>query len=227
MSDQFMTRIHSGEGRLSLAEQALAGARSAFATATDRSRYGTDEAHAASFGEHEPALREAEQAAVTAAEQVAQDARQIAQQARTAPPTLTDAEFAAANNRAAFVVEDAKALPLGELRDRMAHALTTDDRVTLYLLSREIPKRLAAADGGQGFAAGEAEALRELSRMVGEARDRLADRRLEAVATRAAAVRDRAIKLRSDAERQQRAAETERAMELILPAGAVLIPDEV
>lgn len=211
--------------RLRRGEAALNAARQTHRTATDRDRFSTDEGHAGAMAEHAPALTAAEREAAAVAESVERNARAILRQTERSQLTLTSEEYTEAAAQAPFVAEDAARLPLAELRDRVRHAITTNDRPAMYLLSRGVRERLRAGEGDRLPERGDEAAAGELPRLRAVIQERLRDTRLDGARTEVAELLSRAQSLRLSASQRQVQAEAEAAIARLTGGRGVPIID--
>jgi len=211
--------------RLRRGEAALNAARQTHRAATDRDRFSTDAGHAGAIAEHAPALTAAERQAAAVAASVERNARAILRHTERGHLTLTAEEYTEAAAQASFVAEDVARLPLAELRDRVRHAITTNDRPAMYLLSRGVRERLRAGEGDRVPGRGDEAAAGELPRLLAVIAERLRDTRLDGARTEAAELLSRAQRLRLSARQRQDQAEAEAAIARLTGGRGVPIID--
>lgn len=215
--------LHDDAGRLGRAEAALSRARHDYDVATHESRYSTTEAHAASFKEHAGPLEAAERSAVDTADAVERNARAVLAQLRQASsqPALAPDDLTAAAARQGLVARDCATLSWPDLRDKMRHALLTDDLPAQYLFLQHGRERLATGDAVGLDQPGQSGAKAEAERLFVAIADRLRDRSLDPVLKRTEDALGRAVTTRLAAGARRRAQESY----AFLPARGVQIPE--
>lgn len=124
---------------------------------------------------------------------------------------LTAEELARANARRAFVAEDAEALPLSELTDRVRAATVAGDKATAFLYARYARRRVdSGLEAGRergGLPARDAALLRTLGEALDELDGLLVDPEAEHKLSEARASLDAAQKLKLHAATQRREAD--------------------
>lgn len=124
---------------------------------------------------------------------------------------LTTEELARANARRAFVAEDAEALPLSELTNRMRAAVAAGEKATAFLYARygrrRVDSELGAGRERGGLAARDAALLRTLGEVLDELDGLLVDPEAERKLSEARTSIDAAQKLKLHAAAQRRQAD--------------------
>lgn len=161
----------------------------------------SDAVKAHRLSELEPVVAERERDAIAAASLAEANLREVLTLTGGNQPMLTDAEIATANARREFIKEDVSDRDLPGLLDMTRHALTTDDRPTLYLLTRYLPNRLQASEASWADT-GAADGAETLRKLIREASDRLRDGRLDPLQKRAQDALSKALKLDRDARKR-------------------------
>jgi ElaB/YqjD/DUF883 family membrane-anchored ribosome-binding protein len=143
------------------------------------SRYGDDRGATATAvrEEQDAVLADVEREVAATADAVRRNTHGIQRQLESAAgPALTADELQRAALLREEIKEDVAQLDAATLRDRMVAALTTGDKASMHHLVRYVPLR----DFGPGTgAAGEPQALSEISALVAKMKDALRDTALD------------------------------------------------
>jgi len=171
------------------AQDALEAAQQHYTNQTRRAYATSDEAHEVARRDNLPPLEAAEAHAtqvVTAAERNARDIlRAIGHDRIWVDPN----ESAVAAQREPLIRQIVETSPLPALRDELRAAIIGEDRATLYVFATLTPARLAAAPGPLDAGRPELQEARdEIRTMLGQARQTLRDKSLDATRERAAEV---------------------------------------
>lgn len=218
---QTTDQLRNAEDQRHEATFELRAARMAFTNIVNQAT--TDATRAALEAEQRPILDRHEADLARLADQMAQRAHAVIQESEAAPPSLSTNDLAKANELRPFVIEDCERLSLATLRANLRHAIATNDTATLFLYSREIPRRIDHERSQPGFAP---ESIGDLDALAREAGQRLPrDRSLAPLQERATKLLHRSQDLRRDADRRASEAEARAAVERAIP-GAVTIPED-
>lgn len=129
-------------------------------------------------------------------------ARQVFKATKSAPLTLNDSEWQAAEYRRETIREDVERLRIPDLLDRVRSAVNKADRAAMFHFHRYVPGRLSAAQRADGV--NHEDERRELSSLLNVIAEQLRDPEIAEMNDRVRELLHQASDLRSKATKRRR-----------------------